>query len=703
MHKTLDWLDIIAQQLVCADDKTVNWQKVQTALDQLAGRFDDLMSFALHYELVAADDVEKNLHKITSQLDSLRNKALEIIAQGQASEDLQGLHETLQDYLWQIEHEVLANLERVKRVMPSQDSKVDDRRSLHFLAWSLEQVLASIDKLEVRGRDSAGIAVVCTLEHGASADSELSTEQVKMLAERSQISDAASQSILSDTLDDGRQVVRFIYKVANLVGGLGDNGESLRKMIRHDDLLWVMCSKLDSINVIAHTRWASNGIINVDNCHPTDATLSFSSDIQEPVAQNDVGTLFVLNGDVDNYQTLLTNVVHPKGAAIASTISTDAKILPVLLRLATEQQDTVMRRFQDTIQRCEGSLAVIMQHPRKPESLFLAQKGSGQSLYIGATADGWVAASEAYGLASRCRRSYPLTFAESGGVSIELVAGEHCKFADKDLLQGGYLAEGDPVSLKVEPIEIFSRDVYLGDFRYYIEKEIYEAPDSVRKTLRGKYEIDKGKCTFLPQAFGNSEVLRRRLLSRDRAPVRRITVVGQGTASVAAMGIAHFLQSALENSGIVVNALKASEMAGFVQEQPADDLILIPVSQSGTTTDTNRVVDLAREQGAWVHAIVNRRNSPLVRKANSYIYTSDGRDVEMAVASTKAYYSQVTAGKIIALWLAQQLGTLELGQIATELEELETLPAKIEQVLAMRDEIAELAQIYAPRNRVIGL
>jgi glucosamine--fructose-6-phosphate aminotransferase (isomerizing) len=102
------------------------------------------------------------------------------------------------------------------------------------------------------------------------------------------------------------------------------------------------------------------------------------------------------------------------------------------------------------------------------------------------------------------------------------------------------------------------------------------------------------------------------------------------------------------------------------------------------------------KRGAWVHAIVNRRNSPLVRKADSHSFTSNGRDVEMSVASTKAFYSQVTAGALLALRLAGELGTLSGRQILDDLAELETLPARIEEVLALRGEIAAHAGRYAP-------
>ena len=82
------------------------------------------------------------------------------------------------------------------------------------------------------------------------------------------------------------------------------------------------------------------------------------------------------------------------------------------------------------------------------------------------------------------------------------------------------------------------------------------------------------------------------------------------------------------------------------------DTLVVAISQSGTTTDTNRTVDLVRSRGAAVVAIVNRRGSDLTDKADGVLYTSDGRDVEMSVASTKAFYSQVAAGMLLAYAVA---------------------------------------------------
>ena len=115
--------------------------------------------------------------------------------------------------------------------------------------------------------------------------------------------------------------------------------------------------------------------------------------------------------------------------------------------------------------------------------------------------------------------------------------------------------------------------------------------------------------------------------------------------------------AALPAGACAVAALPATELSGFGLSDDMSDTLVVAISQSGTTTDTNRTVDLARTRGAHVVAVVNRRNSDLAAKAHGVLYTSDGRDVEMSVASTKAFYAQVAAGWLLAGALAQAAAT----------------------------------------------
>lgn len=661
-------------------------------LNELADHFYDLMAFGLHMQLVADPDIKATLASIRDSIRKLRNAAAVKLEQGPRTDDLEALHEQLDDYLWQIDQEVLANVDRTLALMPGAIADDATARDRHFLGWGMEQVLESIDKLEVRGRDSAGVAVAFILPADKDPELILRPDQKHELCDRCSIDNADTRQVLIRKLDDGRTACRFLYKVAQLVGQLGDNGSALRESILNDELLWSMAEGLETLNIIAHTRWASNGIISVPNCHPVDGL------VEGDVSTGLEKTMFVLNGDVDNYRTLVEETVLSKGAYIPPAISTDAKILPVLFHLDAPEEEAAEARFRSVLKRCEGSLAVVMQNLSDFDSQFLAQKGSGQSFYIGKTQDGWLVASEAYGMAARARSSYPIAVHRQGGVSVILREDDPADAVPV----ARFLDNGEAMELKEEAIEIFSRDIFRGEFNHYIEKEVHEASSSVRNTLNGKYSVSDDAVTFLPEGFGNGPALVERITG-GATPIKRIVCVGQGTAAVAAMAVAQLLRRTLKGTDLLVESYTGSELIGFIGDERMDDVFLIPVSQSGTTTDTNRVVDICRDLGAWVNCIVNRRNSPLVQKSDSHIYTSNGRDVEMAVASTKAFYSQVAAGKLLSLWLADILGTMDTRAIKAEIDALEALPAAIDAVLKNKEAIGEVAKKYAPVHRYWAL
>jgi glutamine---fructose-6-phosphate transaminase (isomerizing) len=231
-------------------------------------------------------------------------------------------------------------------------------------------------------------------------------------------------------------------------------------------------------------------------------------------------------------------------------------------------------------------------------------------------------------------------------------------------------------------------------------KEISESPLSVRKTLRGK--IATGENGHLFARVGDDVIPASVHQALSAGLVHSIIVIGQGTAAVAGQAVAAAISRALPR--VSVAAMPATEMSGWGPAGAGlpDDMsgtLVVAISQSGTTTDTNRTVDLLRARGAHVIAIVNRRNSDLVQKAQGVLYTSDGRDVEMSVASTKAFYSQVAAGHLLALGLASAAGEAGAARADEILGALRELPSLMEKVLANRAEIARVASAVAPPRR----
>ncbi|HVE18965.1 MAG TPA: SIS domain-containing protein, partial [Ilumatobacteraceae bacterium] len=252
------------------------------------------------------------------------------------------------------------------------------------------------------------------------------------------------------------------------------------------------------------------------------------------------------------------------------------------------------------------------------------------------------------------------------------------------------LAETD-----VATAQVTTRDIDRGDSPHYLLKEISEAPASFRKTVRGKIvEIDGLRRASVGHRALPAEV-RARLADGS---ITRIKVIGQGTAAVAGRSMAAVLDG-LADGQLDIDPITATELSGFGMRLDMSDTLVVAVSQSGTTTDTNRTVDLVRSRGAVVLGIVNRRNSDLTDKADGVMYTSDGRDVEMSVASTKAFYAQVAAGVLLACAITEAANVGSAQRRHDLLTSLRAVPEAMLDVLARRTIIADAARRFAPPKR----
>jgi glucosamine--fructose-6-phosphate aminotransferase (isomerizing) len=243
--------------------------------------------------------------------------------------------------------------------------------------------------------------------------------------------------------------------------------------------------------------------------------------------------------------------------------------------------------------------------------------------------------------------------------------------------------------------EVTTRDIDRGDYPHFLLKEITESPDSFGKTLRGKIVERDGLLRAAVGARALPPDVAARLADGS---IRRVRVIGQGTAAVAGQSLADVLGE-LAGGALDVRATTATELSGFGLRRDMRETLAIAVSQSGTTTDTNRTVDLLRGRGAAVLAIVNRRSSDLTDKADGVLYTSDGRDVEMSVASTKAFYAQVAAGSLLACAISEAAGAGSDQRRHELLAALRQLPDAMRTVLARRELIADAARRLAPAKR----
>ncbi len=552
---------------------------------------------------------------------------------------------------------------------------------------SVQIALSAIDRLEVRGRDSAGIHLYVR-DHGLDLSS---AENAAALRER-----AADPLFRSRAVRSPDAALSFVYKAAAEIGELGDNVALLRRTITEDRLLHrALDNDAAAVVVLGHTRWASVGIISEANAHP------LNQEEAGGPSEDDAYVTAALNGDVDNFAELVTQY----GLAIPPEITTDAKVIPALVSRRIAAGEGVTEAFRATVAAFEGSVAIGAHSASAPDRVMLALRGSGQALYVGVADDCFVVASEPYGLVEETPQYLRLDGETPGNPDNPGASRGQIVVLDANgagTLEGIARISYDGTELPVSADElvtpqITTRDIDRGEFPHYLLKEISEAPASFRKTLRGKIAERDG----VPVVELSHETLSEDLRARLRAgQFHRVLVIGQGTAAVAGQSLVAALQSAMGVSySMTVEAVLATELSGFRLASDMTDTLVVAISQSGTTTDTNRTVDLARTRGATVLAIVNRRNSDLTDRTDGVLYTSDGRDVEMSVASTKAFYAQVAAGFLLAFALADELTPGPSEDRVTLLHALRDLPTAMEQVLARRASIGITAQRLAPGRR----
>jgi glucosamine--fructose-6-phosphate aminotransferase (isomerizing) len=600
------------------------------------------------------------------------------------------------DALWAIERDRLRAAEGIDALSPSLPG-----RAGCAVLLSLHQALSALDRLEVRGRDSAGIALQLT-GHGLDPGDPEVAEALRTRTNR--VFANAAVRFEGD-------VLVIVYKTAAEIGELGDNTAALRAAIVGDDLLHRALGS-DSVEalVLGHTRWASIGVVSEANAHPqcSDEVQS----VREPgVGSGGAGGPFataVLNGDVDNYAEL----AHDAGLRLPAEVTTDAKVIPTLLRRTLSGSTAGgIDAFRDTAAAMEGSVAIAASTTDEPGRLYLALRGSGQALYVGLADDAYIVASEPYGVVEETP-----DFLRMDGETpsdAENPTGSRGQIVSLDAAAAGTLdgirrISYDGTDLPVTEDDLSSagittRDIDRGEFPHFLLKEVTDSPHSFRTTLRGRLVDSGGSMEVRIGADSLPESVVERL---GDGRIGRVIVIGQGTAAVAGQSLAQFLVELLAESDVRVEAMPATELSGVRMRHDMSDSLVVAISQSGTTTDTNRTVDLVRARGAAVVAIVNRRGSDLTDKADGVLYTADGRDVEMSVASTKAFYSQVAAGMLLAYGVAAAVpGAHHYSEEAEQsvLRAMRDLPARMEETLATRDSIASAAHRLAPSRRYWAL
>ncbi len=600
--------------------------------------------------------------------------------------------EKVRDICWCLGNEVAANVSKTAALA----GETVQTLTAAALLKKINTALNSLDRLEVRGRDSAGISIMLTMDTGDFDRFQAILSRDGLWEEFSARSNP--EVLVNNSLSfyqregENRLSLAFVYKFAAEIGSLGDNIAFLRKQIRQDMIFQALLGfSCDTFTISAHTRWASVGTITEANCHPVDSRLKESSGAPGHILQ------VALNGDIDNFQELKAEH-EAAGEVIPDAITTDTKIIPLRIEKYLKQGNALAESFRLALNDFTGAHAISLQTDLAPGKLFFAQRGSGQALFIGLAEDYYIVASELYGIVEETDRFIKMNAGERDGQIV-------CLNLETGGISGITVSHYDGAAAvftaaDISSTEITSRDVDRQGFPHYFLKEISEAPRSIENTLHNSWKINSHDPNTCEVLLDETVIPAELAADLSTEAVRRIFFIGQGTAGVAALAAAEITQYYLGDPAMSVCSLKSSELSGFNLQEGSDgqsmtDTLVVAISQSGTTTDTNRALDMVRKRGARTLAIVNRRDSDITFKVDGVFYTSTGRDIEMSVASTKAFYAQVVAGALLGLYISGLKGARSADFITQEIKQLLRLPNTLTRIFQNRQAIRKCARRLA--------
>ncbi len=432
-------------------------------------------------------------------------------------------------------------------------------------------------------------------------------------------------------IDDGKtmQLRRSVGKLSNLVAHLREQPAS------------GSCG-------IGHTRWATHGAVTEGNAHPhRDAS----------------GEIVVIqNGIVENYLELKQRLVA-RGHVFES--QTDTEVIARLLGDHYAEAGSLEQAMRLTLAELRGGNAVVAMTRREPGRIVAARLGNAGGVVIGLGQDETFVASDITAILDYTQR---MLFLEDRELVVLTAKGAEISRLD------GTPVDRRPTTVQWDPISAAK-----GDYKHFMQKEIYEQPRALTDALRGRVDLEAGAILLDELRLSEGELWR----------LGRVYSVACGTAWHAAL-IGKYMIETLAKVRVDVDY--GSE---FRYRQPllGDDTLLLTLSQSGETADTLAAMEEARAQGVKSLAIVNAVGSQAARVADAgALYLHAGP--EIGVASTKAFTSMLIAEYLLALRLAQARGTLKPDQLREHIQALIELPGKVARVLEQHTIYEELAERY---------
>jgi glucosamine--fructose-6-phosphate aminotransferase (isomerizing) len=410
---------------------------------------------------------------------------------------------------------------------------------------------------------------------------------------------------------------------------------------------------------IGHTRWATHGIPNDVNSHPHES--------------NSGNLCIIHNGIIENYAPLKKEL-QQRGYTFKS--DTDTEVLVNLIEdVQKKYKYKLGKAVQVALNQVVGAYAICVFDKNKPNEIIVARLGS--PLAIGVGENEFFIASDASPFLEYTTNAIYLE--EEEMAIVRLHKPLKIRKIKDDTLVAPYVQE---LQMNLEQIE-------KGGYDHFMLKEIYEQPNVIKDTFRGRLYANEG----LIQMAGVEDNLDKFLNAK------RILIIACGTSWHAGLVAEYVIE---EFARIPVEVEYASE---FRYRNPIinSNDIVIAISQSGETADSLAAIKLAKEKGAFVFGVCNVVGSSISRETHAGAYTHAGP--EIGVASTKAFTTQITVLTMLALRLAKAKGTISVSDLHLYMQELEAIPEKVAEVLTSTDAIAkEIAAIYkdAPNCLYLG-
>jgi glutamine---fructose-6-phosphate transaminase (isomerizing) len=427
--------------------------------------------------------------------------------------------------------------------------------------------------------------------------------------------------------------------------------------------LEVQTDRIDASTGIAHTRWATHGAPAVHNAHP-----HFSTGPGAPA--DAVGRVaLVHNGIIENHDEL-RDELQSRGYVFAS--QTDTEVIAHLVQHLYDGD--LLDAVQRALPRLRGAYAIAVFCRDEPHRVVAARHGSPLVLGIGADGGENFVASDAMALAGVTDQ---IVYLEEGDV-VDLQLG---KTWISSLQADGRWA---PVSRPVRTVQAHSGAVELGPYSHYMQKEIFEQPRAISDTLEGVGGI--GADLFGADA------------AAVFAQVDQVLILACGTSLYAGMTARYWLE---QIAGVPTSAEIASEYR-YRDSVPNPRTLVVTITQSGETADTLAALKHARSLGMeHTLTICNVATSAMVRECKLAYITRAG--VEIGVASTKAFTTQLVGLYLLTLTLAKARGRLSPAQEAQELKALRHLPLAVQSVLALEPSVVAWSEEFTRKEHALFL